>query len=126
MKYSEQNSIGQHHKTMKDITPSQIVKWIAGFTVGVGVIIWLFATFMTKNEHSAYVISHKEWEQEVISQMHRDMNELRVDVKELKEGHNLILRKLDSIEARMMINKTPSGVSLNQSNIYDGGIFINN
>ena len=74
-----------------NMTTSQIVKWAAGFTVGVGVIIWMFATFVTKSEYERYIS--------------RDINELKVDVRELKGGHNTILRKLDNIETRMMFGK---------------------
>lgn len=99
------------------MSASQIVKWAAGFAVGVGAIIWLYATFLTKKEHEAYVTAHKEWEYEALNAIRGDMNELKVDAKELKEGHNIILRKLDSIDMRMNITKGKDNVNIKTNDI---------
>lgn len=85
------------------MTTQQIVKWAGGFVVGVGTIIWLYGTFLTKAEHINYINSHDKWGQQVLSDLREDLNEYKVDTKELKTGQTLILRKLDNIETRIMI-----------------------
>lgn len=66
------------------MTTSQMVKWATGFTAGVGTLIWLHSTFLTKESHRAYIESHKQWGDAVLSAIHGDMEEIKGDIKEIK------------------------------------------
>jgi len=70
------------------MSPNQAIKWAmgagAGIVTGVAAIIWLYGNFLTKTEHIAYVNSHKEWHLQSISSIQADLEEVKVDIKEIR------------------------------------------
>ena len=62
------------------MTMAQMVRWAAGFTVGIGVIIWLNSTFLTKETFNIY------------------LGTLRGDIHRIETSQETILRKVETIE----------------------------
>ena len=65
---------------------AEILKWTAGFTIGVSVILWIFAVFPTKEQHNEYIKEHEKWESEAIKSIRDDIIDIKVDVKEIKNA----------------------------------------
>lgn len=77
------------------MTTKQIVAWGSGGVATAGVVIWLFATFETKEQQRFYIETHKAWGEAVlqridgnISQVKDDLRDVKSDLKDIKSTLN--------------------------------------
>ena len=82
------------------MSTAQIVKWAAGFTVGVGVIVWLNSTFLTKETFNIY------------------LGTLHSDIRRLEAGQEVILRKVENIEEMVRRQRTSASLPRLNTNLY--------
>lgn len=105
------------------MTLKQVVSWGAGVAAGAAALIWISGMFLSKESHREWVNSHREWSAEVLQALRSDMSSLKVDAKELKEDHRIIIRKLDNLELRLMNDRKVATFSTNGSKALVGRNF---
>jgi hypothetical protein len=59
------------------MSTKEILKWAAGFTVGVATIVWMYSNFITKERFLDYVIMNND-----------NLKEMKLDIKEIKTKLN--------------------------------------
>ena len=66
------------------MTKSQIAKWATGFASGLGVMMWVYGSFITKESFKDFTNIQKEKEDVILGTMQKDISEIKSDIRELR------------------------------------------
>jgi len=84
------------------MTAKRIISWSGGVVAGISAIIWMNTTFLTKAEFYSHSALTKEWLNQSIDPIKKEIKTIQDDINGLQIDNKMILRKLDVLEVRIL------------------------